>query len=228
MNSNQLLKMTLGMALALPTLSLLLYIGTVKQIWAEDCPVIIDLNGNGRIDITGHTSGQDKIYTLFSVGNYVSFDIDADGIAENIDWIHANTDGILLDLRTPIPADNKINGSHLFANIEYENGFHELSELDNNADGILSGDELAFVALWVDDGDALLEPEEIRQLGEFDIQSISTTFFEETSEYGTRSITSNASTSSGILYVEDVWFLDEEEVPDHDEIIAHILNLFRS
>lgn len=216
--------------LAVPLLAGLMYLTTVKQVVAGGCPLALDLNGNRQIDISGHTTSRQKVYTLFSVGRFVEFDIDADGETEKIDWMKANTDGLLLDLTKGMPG-TKIDGSWLFANSidgGYENGFEKLTKFDVNGDGVVSGKELDKIALWVDDGDARFDKDELVTLVSRGISQISVSFTERNQAYGTPLMVGGAFTTNGEpVYLEDVWFMDERDIPDTDRSIGEFFSIFR-
>lgn len=127
-----------------PALSFCLYVGSVKQTNAGgDCPVAIDLNGNGRIDVTGHTPTAEKLYTISSIRNFVSFDVDGDGNPEKIDWIKANTDGLIVEWNPAQPKAH-LTGLDLMgldrvyadgSTVTFKNGFEKLASFDANLDG---------------------------------------------------------------------------------------------
>ena len=98
---------------------------------------------------------------------------DGDGTDENVtDWF-GSSDGILVDT-TKITGE--IDGTALFGDQggEYAHGYEKLSLHDANGDGVVSGDELVGLALWIDDGDASLEAGELHSLARYAITSIST------------------------------------------------------
>lgn len=214
---------------AVPMLAFLMYLTTIKQVNAGGTPLALDLNDNGQIDVTGHTSSRQKVYTLFSLGRFVKFDLDADGTPEKIDWIKAKTDGLLLDLTKGMPGPD-IDGSWLFANTidgDYENGFEKLVKFDLNSDGVVSGKELDKIALWVDDGDARFDKDELVTLASRGISEISTSFSELKRAYGTPLMIGDAFTKNGEpVYLEDVWFMNERDIPDTDRSIGKFLSYF--
>ncbi len=214
---------------AVPMLAFLMYLTTIKQVVADGTPLALDLNGNGRIDITGHTSSRQKVYTLFSLGRFVTFDLDADGEMEEIDWMKAGEDGLLLDLTKGMPS-TRIDGSWLFANTvdgNYANGFEKLAKFDLNSDGVVSGKELDKIALWVDDGDAKFDTDELVTLASKGIREISTSFSEQKRAYGTPLMIGDAFLQSGEpVYLEDVWFMDKRQIPRIDRNIGSFLSFF--
>jgi hypothetical protein len=205
------------LALSGPAYGATLYFLSVKQAVSGDCPIVLDLNGNGQIDVSGFTTAQRQVYTVFSIPSFVEFDLRGDGEKQKIDWVLPNTDGFLLDLRKGNPP-REINGHWLFANTEgFENGFQKLAEFDKDNDANISGDELQQLALWVDDGDGLYNPSELRRLSDYGIISLPTVHSTEEAAYGGEKMIGYAYTSSEKeIYMEDVWFLNEFDLFDFD------------
>ncbi|MGD9476669.1 hypothetical protein [Shinella sp. G-2] len=194
-----------------------LYFLSVKQAVSSDCPIVLDLNGNGLIDVGAITTAQRQVYTIFSIPKFIEFDLSGDGNKQKIDWVLPNTDGFLLDLSKGAPP-KEINGQWLFANTPgYENGFQRLAEFDKDKDGTISGDELADLALWIDNGDGLFETAEMKRLSDFDITSLPTAHDVMEGEYGGEKMVGYAYTSTDLsIYMEDVWFLNEFDLFEFD------------
>lgn len=210
-----------------PVLSVFLFMGTVRQLDADGCPLALDLNGNGFIDITGHVQTQDKLYTLFSLVGFgqpafVSFDIFANGEHVFVDWITPHTDAFLVDLRYGIP--EKIDGSYLFGTAGFSDdprqgfadGFAKLAVLDTDGSGFVEGAELTGLALWKDDGDGLLAEGEVVTLDSQRIIALPVqgTREREYSPYElekhfayARTAPAEGQSFSGRVYVEDIWFM---------------------
>jgi len=222
---NPLDKLVLKLTLMMPAVLLLIYVSTVKQTIARagDCPLIIDFNRNGRIDITGHTQSRQKLYTVFSVGKYVTIDVNGDGVPDQIDWVHPNTDAFVLDIRRGTPPRD-IDGTWLFGDSvdgAVENGFVRLSELDVDESGAIDGAELAGIGFWVDDGDAKFSPDEFKTVSDLKVTSIETTFVEEDIGYGVNTLVgSMESETLGTVRMEDVWFLNSQEVEPRDNAVG--------
>lgn len=224
------------LALSFPALALGLFLVSVKQSTeAEGCPIAFDLNGNGYIDITGHTSTQEKVYSLFSIENYVMFDIFGDGTPVEIDWIQGDADALLVDLSDGIPEGN-LTGMHLFGTVGraadgsqefYDNGFQKLVLKDTDGDRILTGAELDGLALWRDNGDAQFDPSELVQLADLDIVSISTIAETTAGPYGSDVLASGATTADGRkIYTEDIWFMTSgEPLEEHRDIAQRLHRL---
>ncbi|MFV0386166.1 SdrD B-like domain-containing protein, partial [Paracoccus sp. (in: a-proteobacteria)] len=148
----------------------------------EDCarvqrvvttPVAIDLNMDGKIGVTGATTSSNK--TGLKIGDTVHFDMNADGKAERMEWFDGSGDGILVDNRDG-NAFVSMNGARLFGtdNGKYSDGYAKLrAQFDSNGDGVVKGAELNGLALWVDDGDAVVESGELQSLSANSITEIS-------------------------------------------------------
>ena len=217
-------------ALCLPVLSIGLYFGTVKQLVAGGCPIVFDLSGNGKIDITGHNSTQEKLYTLFSIGRYVKFDIFASGEEIEIDWLQPNKDAFLVDIREGFP--ERATGRHLFGTASskddgesYDNGFKKLATLDADMNGLVEGAELDGLALWRDNGDAIMDKEEVLQLSDYDVTSIPVQHQTKSASYGFLSTFAYADTGSGRIYIEDVWFMNSGQPTDTDIFVGRLLSV---
>lgn len=218
-----------------PILLFFLYAFSIKQTGQTgDCPVAIDLNGNGRIDITGFTPTQEKLYTLFATGRFVEFDVWGDGGKQRIDWIAGGTDALIVEWDNEQPKST-ITGLDLMGPIRvyedgrdemFADGYAKMASFDTNGDGELAGEEFKELALWVDDGDASLEDGEIRSFEDEKITSISVSRERVSSYYGFDALQSHATTTGGQVLTEDVWFLNEGAIPEHDLKIARALSFF--
>lgn len=135
-------------------------------------PIALDLNGDGRIGVTGPSSARERMDG--DIGETVFFDLDADGTLERIEWLSGDGDGFLVDNRDGLAAA-EMDGTRLFGDQTgaYAHGYEKLSEWDGNADGTLTGAELDGLQIWVDDGDALVEAGELESLLEHGVLSIS-------------------------------------------------------
>ena len=127
-------------------------------------PIALDLNGDGEIGVTGETTARGEFRS--EIGDTVEFDIDGDGDLDTIEWFAGDGDGILVNTML-IGPNNEIDGSALFGDQggQYDNGYEQLSLLDTNGDGEVSGTEASVLGLWIDDGDAVLEAGELKSLG---------------------------------------------------------------
>ena len=106
-------------------------------------PLVLDLNGDG-VQTT-------RLSNSFTQG--VHFNLDATGLAENTAWVDAQ-DGLLV---RDLNADGQISsGRELFGNhtllhngARAANGFEALTELDDNADGVVDANDALFASLKV-------------------------------------------------------------------------------
>ena len=105
----------------------------------------------------------------------VTFDVDGSGLGREWSWITPKAAWLVSDPRR----DGKINsGRQLFGNVTFwmfwNNGYAPLAALDDNRDGILTGNELAGLALWRDaNGNGVAEPAEVQPLSVYGIVALS-------------------------------------------------------
>ena len=180
-------------------------------------PIALDLNRDGEIGVTGETTAQDKL-GIGEIGQTVEFDMDGDGDLETIEWLDGSGDGLLVDNRDG-NATNDMNGSRLFGDQDgqYSHGYEQLSELDANEDGVISGDEFDGLNLWVDDGDAKVDEGELFTLEEMGVSEIKLDLdADATDEEGRDLFRSSATMEDGsTIMTEDVWFAKDD--PSQDE-----------
>jgi hypothetical protein len=105
----------------------------------------------------------------------VTFDVDGSGLGREWSWITPNAAWLVSDPRR----DGRIDsGRQLFGNVTFwmfwNNGYAPLAALDDNGDGILTGNELAGLALWRDaNGNGVAEPAEVKPLSVYGIVALS-------------------------------------------------------
>ncbi len=189
---------------------------------ADRCPIVLDLNYDGQIGVTGTTTARYRpAHTL--PGKGVWFDMNGDGHDEIIEWVDGSGDAFLID-NTDGQALQNMNGLRLFGNQqEHSNGYTKLQKWDANNDGMISGSELNGLALWVDDGDAIAESGEIQTLEENNITEIGTNGYQPITKkhdlQDTSYIRDVAFDSNGFwLMTEDIWFFSLPE--RNKEILA--------
>ena len=130
-----------------------------KLFWlpAED-PLVIDLDGDG-------------IETLRASQSGIRFDFDGDLFAEKAGWLSGDDGFLVLDA----DGDGRIEDvSEMFGGPGLS-GFAELSDHDDNDDGVITIDDAGFAALqvWRDiDGDAVTDDGELFSLADLGIESI--------------------------------------------------------
>ena len=138
-------------------------------------PLILDLLGNGL--------------RFTSVENGVRFDLDADGIAEQIAWTDFQKEFDDAFLWYDKNNDGKIlNGKELFGDQNgAKNGFYELAKYDKNKDNVINKDDAIYekLKLWVDfNKNAQINDGEIKTLSEAGVIEIPLEFYVERDKNG--------------------------------------------
>jgi hypothetical protein len=164
-------------------------------------PVVFDLNNSGKIEVTGPSTAKDRIDD--TPGETVYFDIDGDGQLERIEWLSGGGDALLVDNRDGNAAGD-MNGARLFGDQSgtYQNGYVQLAELDANDDDVLTGAELEGLALWADDGDAVVQAGELHSVQAHGVVQIRVTWDVEQNDNG-----------EDILRSDAYWGSDGQQTP---------------
>ena len=105
----------------------------------------------------------------------VSFDLDGSGLPRKWGWITPKAAWLVYDADRSgqITSALQMFGSVTFW-IFWRDGYAAMSALDDNGDGLLSGDEMRGLALWQDqNSNGISEPGEVRSVETFGIVSIS-------------------------------------------------------
>lgn len=161
--------------------------------WSLGDPLVLDLNGNGRIDVTGKSSAKfrKKGNDVFTAENAVRFDLLGTGSPVRTEWIHSG-DGFLVDNRNNVArklaaAHKNLTIHNLFGDTKlYPGGFAKLAkEFDSKSKvasargsvvapglGILKGKELENLLVWIDNGDGKVAPSELHTLKSLGITEI--------------------------------------------------------
>jgi hypothetical protein len=137
-------------------------------------------------------------------GEFV-IDITGDSFVETLEDWFAPTEGILIDTSYNGLQHGIVTGQHLFGNMggAYLDGFEKLATHDLNGDGVVSGDELEFLAIWTDtNSNAKLDDGELSTLASHNIVGLNTVHVNLKSTV----ILSDGSS----LLMEDLVFAEEE------------------
>lgn len=174
-------------------------------------PVMLDLNHDGKLGTTGVSTASKRVDNV--VGKTVDFDIDADGDLDKIEWMDGKGDGMLVDDRdggatAAASGNGMIDGSRLYGDQggKYDNGYTKLARHDANADGKLTGEELAGLKTWVDDGDARVEDGELKTLAELGVTEISVNMELQKNARNEDLMRSTFVQNGETHATEDVWF----------------------
>ncbi|MEN3015198.1 MAG: hypothetical protein ABDH21_03960 [bacterium] len=144
-------------------------------------PIVLDLDGNRKIDTFNGMHISQPIITRQDVTKRVwqVMDIDGDEVIEIVEKLGPK-DGLLLVTDNPqkIVQRGFISGKELFGQERgYENGFEKLKEVDLNNDKVISGQELDNLYVFQDINDnGIPEREEIKSVKELGITKIYTTY----------------------------------------------------
>lgn len=108
----------------------------------------------------------------------VAFDADGSGLKRKWTWITKDAGWLVYD---PRGAGDVHSGLQLFGNVTFwlfwDTGYNALASLDDDGDGVLTGDELRGLAIWNDaNGDGVCDPGEVRPLSDFGIVAVSCRF----------------------------------------------------
>lgn len=131
-------------------------------------PIVLDLDGDGKIEASNgkYLAHADS----FKSEGATMFDFNGNGFPVYTEWVGTN-DGLLCRPN----ADGTINGTNLFGTANgYANGFDEMSSLDKNNDGVLSGAELEGLFVWQDkNANGIADAGELTSVQALGISSIS-------------------------------------------------------
>jgi hypothetical protein len=128
-------------------------------------PIVFDTEGLGEIKTTS-SQGSDELGP--------AFDMFGRGEKEPVEWPVGKGQAWLVDNRDGRAAID-MTGKRFFGDLDgHEDGYHKLRELDTSGTGILSGADLDGLALWFDNGNALVEDNELRPLRDVGVTEVDT------------------------------------------------------
>ena len=105
----------------------------------------------------------------------MTFDLDGSGLPRQWGWITPKAAWLVFD---PDGRGKITSGLQMFGNVTFwifwRDGYEALGSLDDNHDGVLSGDELRGMALWQDrNSNGICDPGEVRPVSDWGITAIS-------------------------------------------------------
>ncbi len=108
----------------------------------------------------------------------VAFDADGSGLKRKWTWITKDAGWLVYD---PKGKGEITSGLQLFGNVTFwlfwETGYGALAALDDDNNGVLTGDELRGLAIWHDaNGDGVCDPGEVKPLSDYGIVAVSCRF----------------------------------------------------
>jgi hypothetical protein len=126
-------------------------------------PILIQLQANAEFD------------ELVDQKSSVAFDLDGSGLKRKWAWLTPKAGWLVFD---PERTGCVESGLQMFGNVTFwifwPNGYEALSALDDNGDGVLSGEELRGLAIWNDRNcDGVSDPGEVIPVEELGIEVIS-------------------------------------------------------
>ncbi len=164
-----------------------------ERSWYYSDPLVFDLNGNGKIDVTGLSSAKMRIEQnrQFVAAGSVMFDILGTGKPARIEWIKSG-DGLLVDNRKNKAKQLVVQGKpltifNLFGDADGNpGGFFKLaryfdldakfaaagSGLNAKNVGVIKGKELDDLLMWIDNGDGKAAPNELHTLASLGITEL--------------------------------------------------------
>ena len=136
----------------------------------------IGQKGRGMTPILLPLADDLPLLDLIDDSKGVAFDLDGSGLDRRWGWITPKAAWLVWD---PTGSGKVSSGLQLFGNVTFwifwENGYRALGALDEDGDGLLTGDELRGLALWQDrNGNGQCDPGEAFTLGAVGVTALST------------------------------------------------------
>ncbi|HEY8066344.1 MAG TPA: hypothetical protein VIF40_16710 [Methylosinus sp.] len=164
-------------------------------------PIALDLIGLGRIETTGVSTAVDAIRPR--VGRTVALRT-PDG-PTRIEWLIGNGQGFLVDDRDG-RAETDMSSARLFGpTATTSDGFETLAKRDHSGSGVLSGRDLEGLAVWIDDGDGVVQRGEIKSLSALGITAIDANWKKVVGSDGHMKMQSQAIRNGAPIMIEDIW-----------------------
>ncbi|WP_020493720.1 TadE/TadG family type IV pilus assembly protein [Methylosinus sp. LW4] len=164
-------------------------------------PIALDLIGLGRIETTGVSTAIDAIRP--TVGRTVSLRT-PDG-PTRVEWLTGNGQGFLVDNRDG-RAETDMSSARLFGPTDTtSDGFETLAKLDHSGSGVLTGRDLDGLAVWIDDGDGIVQHGEIETLAALGVTAIDANWKKTIDADGHMKMQSHAIRNGAPIMIEDIW-----------------------
>lgn len=203
--------------------------------WGVDTysPIVLDLNHDGKIGVTGKSTAAVRNAKNTFVGEgSVLFDLRGAGRRERYEWLNGDGDGFLVYDRDELVSKaarekGEIDGRKLFGNaVGYDHGYEKLAfftagiqtasmHLEQWPAGVLQrqaakGGDLRDLKVWIDaNRDALVQPEELRTLASLGITEVGLKPEAKKNQDDETLIVSYFVQNGQRHMAEDVWFAAE-------------------
>lgn len=203
-------------------------------------PVVLDLNHDGKIGVTGTSTAQKRSGdNQFVAKNAVWFDLTAEGKKRHVEWLNGDGDGFLVwdaDKRVSkaVAKGGEVDAKVLFGNaIGYSHGYHKLIAYAGTVDvasvlgssGLqwgevfkrskpITGAKLNGLKVWIDGNrDAKVQANELKTLKDLGITEIGTVPTIVRNKDGELLIRSYYVQNGKRHMSEDVWFAENPNQP---------------
>ncbi|MGH7143278.1 MAG: hypothetical protein ACREJ2_04000, partial [Planctomycetota bacterium] len=138
---------------------------------AENLPFLVP---PGFSPVVFSLTAAQPLHALVDPAKSVHFDLDGDGYAERRMWVQPDTAILCWD---PGCTGKITSGRQLFGNVSWwifwDNGYQALDALDDNRDGVLTGNELTGLCVWRDaNQNGVSDPGEVVPVVNLGIDSI--------------------------------------------------------
>lgn len=199
--------------------------------WSTYDPLVLDLNGNGKVDVTGMSAAKYRMpkNQVFMQAGSVMFDLKGTSRPVRTEWITSG-DGFLVDNR-------KGKSTQLLAQGKNLSIFNLMGDADGNPSGfvklarffdaeamlassdkklgkglgLISGKELDDLLVWIDNGDGKAEKSELHTLASLGITEIRLPYRAITNADGELIEQATFVRHGKPQIMQEVWFATEDE-----------------
>ncbi|MBO9541727.1 hypothetical protein J7643_14150 [bacterium] len=194
-------------------------------------PLVLDLNGNGEIDVTGKSAAKfrAKENMTFVAQGSVMFDLKGTGKPIRTEWIKQG-DGFLVDNRNNRAVEIVKQGKDLsIVNLFGDDGGHlsgfrklaylfdpngKVASTDNPLSinlGVLKGKTLDDMLVWIDDGDGKATVKELHTLSSLGITEIKLPSRVVQNQQGEYLERATFTRKGKVFNIQEVWFANQDE-----------------